>query len=63
MPAYWGYGRKIYNDLIQQAFIDLTFDSLTILFPLSRTRIKWVLKSSFVEEERINIDGECFIQF
>lgn len=62
-PAYWGYGRQLYNDLIHQAFVELNLDSVTILFPPSRTRIKWILKAGFVEEDRLDIDGECFIRF
>jgi len=62
-PAYWGYGRQLYSDLIKQAFGELNLDSVTILFPPSRTRIKGILKAGFVEEGRINIDGECFIRF
>ena len=62
-PAYWGYGRQLYHDLIQEAFVDLNLNSVTILFPPSRTRIKWILKAGFVEEDRITIEGECFIRF
>lgn len=62
-PAYWGYGRQLYNDLIHQAFGELNLDSVTILFPPSRTRIKWILKSGFIEEERLDIEGKCFIRF
>lgn len=62
-PAYWGYGRQLYNDLIQQAFVELKLASVVILFPPSRTKIKWILKAGFVEETKVNIDGECFIRF
>ncbi|CAN5268535.1 hypothetical protein BH10PSE19_BH10PSE19_00850 [soil metagenome] len=62
-PAYWGYGRKLYIDLIQEAFMELNLNSVTILFPPSRTRIKGILKAGFVEEDRVNINGECFIRF
>jgi ribosomal-protein-alanine N-acetyltransferase len=62
-PAHWGYGRQLYNDLIHQAFVELNLDSVTILFPPSRTRIKGILKLGFVEEGRLNIEGECFIRF
>ncbi len=62
-PEYWGYGRQLYHDLIHQAFSELNLDSVTILFPPSRTRIKGILKAGFVEEGRISIEGECFIRF
>ncbi len=62
-PAYWGCGRELYNDLIQEAFIELGLNSITILFPPSRTRIKWIFKAGFVEEGRVNIEDACFIRF
>jgi [ribosomal protein S5]-alanine N-acetyltransferase len=62
-PAYWGYGRQLYHDLIQEAFVVLKLNSVTILFPPSRTRIKWILKAGFVEEDRTTLEGECFIRF
>ncbi|KTD62160.1 GNAT family N-acetyltransferase [Legionella spiritensis] len=62
-PAYWGYGKKIYKDMIEEAFHKLNLDSVTILFPPSRTRIKGILKAGFVEEDKVNINGENFIRF
>lgn len=62
-PAYWGNGRSLYNDLIKQAFIELNLNSVTILFPSSRTRIKWIFKKGFSAEGQINIDGQFFTRF
>ncbi len=60
---YWGYGKQIYQDLIQEAFEKLNLDSVTILFPPSRTRIRGVFKAGFLEEGPVMIDGECFVRF
>lgn len=62
-PDFWGYGRYLYNDLIHEAFSELHLESVTILFPLSRTKIKWIFKAGFVEEDQVVIDGKCFIRF
>lgn len=62
-PAYWGHGRQLYDDLIKQAFGELRLDSVIILFPPSRTRIKAIFKTGFVEEGMVYIDGECFTRF
>lgn len=62
-PDSWGYGRHLYNDLIQEAFSELNLKSVTILFPPSRTRIKWIFKAGFVEEGKVIIDGKNFIRF
>lgn len=62
-PNSWGYGRHLYNDLIHEAFSELHLESVTILFPTSRTRIKWIFKVGFVEEGPVVIDGKIFIRF
>jgi len=62
-PAYWGYGKQIYRDLIHQAFIELKLGSVTILFPPSRKKIKGIFKVGFVEEGSVTIDGKVFIRF
>ena len=62
-PSYWGYGKRIYNDLIKEAFIELNLPSITILFPPSRKRIKGILRAGFIEENRTDIDGECFVRY
>lgn len=60
---HWGYGRHLYNDLIQEAFSGLHLESVTILLPPSRTRIKWIFKAGFVSEGQVVIDGKNFIRF
>jgi ribosomal protein S18 acetylase RimI-like enzyme len=62
-PAYWGQGKHIYHDLIQEAFTKHHLDSVTILLPLSRTRTKWILKQGFKEESRVKIKGKTFVRF
>ena len=62
-PKYWGYGKELYHDLIQEAFVQHNLDSVTILFPPSRTKIKWILKQGFIEEAQVNIKEKTFIRF
>ncbi|MDR3501688.1 MAG: GNAT family N-acetyltransferase [Legionella sp.] len=62
-PDAWGYGRHLYNNLIEEAFTELHLSSVTILFPPSRTKIKWIFKVGFIEEDRVLIDGKRFIRF
>ncbi|HAT3977608.1 TPA: GNAT family N-acetyltransferase [Legionella pneumophila] len=62
-PKYWGYGRHLYNNLIEEAFSQLHLNSITILFPPSRTRIKWIFKIGFIEEGRVVINGKIFTRF
>ena len=62
-PKAWGYGRYLYQDLIQEAFVELCLKSVTILFPPSRTRIRWILKAGFIKEDEVSVNGEHFIRF
>jgi ribosomal protein S18 acetylase RimI-like enzyme len=62
-PKYWGYGKELYYDLIKEAFIQHNLESVTILFPPSRTRVKWILKQGFKEEAQVTIKGKTFIRF
>ena len=62
-PRHWGYGRHLYKALIQEAFSELQLESVTILFPPSRTRIKWIFKAGFVEEGQVVIDDKSFIRY
>lgn len=62
-PAHWGKGRAIAEEIIRRAFGELGFESLTILLPPSRTRVKGVLRLGFVPDGEVEIDGERFLRY
>jgi [ribosomal protein S5]-alanine N-acetyltransferase len=62
-PNYWGYGKRIVQDLIHDAFENLKLSSVIILFPPSRTRIKVILKLGFQQEDEIEIEGKTFVRY
>ena len=62
-PDYWGYGKIIYKEVIHRAFGEMGFESVTILFPLTRTRIKWILRLGFQPDGEVEIEGERFIRY
>lgn len=62
-PDYWGTGKFIYNELIKRGFGEMGFESVTILFPPSRTRIKGILKMGFRPDGEVEIGGERFIRY
>jgi RimJ/RimL family protein N-acetyltransferase len=33
-PQYWGFGKKIFNQIIRRAFNEMGMESITILLPL-----------------------------
>lgn len=62
-PNYWGLGKRIYDEVIRRAFGELGFESVTILFPPSRTRIKGIFRLGFRPDGEVEIGGERFIRY
>lgn len=62
-PDYWGAGRMIYEEIIRRAFGEMGFESVIILFPPTRTRIKGILRLGFKPDGEMEIGGERFIRY
>jgi len=62
-PKHWGLGRALYHEIIQRAFGQMGFESVTILFPPTRTRIKGIFKLGFRPDGQVHIEGELFNRF
>ena len=62
-PDYWGLGRVIFDEIVRRAFQELGLDSITILLPPTRTRIKGVLRLGFVHDGDVDIDGTPFARY
>ncbi len=62
-PNYWGIGKLIYECIIDRAFNEMGFDSITILLPTSRKHSKALLRLDFKPDGFTTIDGESFIRF
>lgn len=63
VPEQWGYGRHIYKELVEFAFIRLKLKSVVIYFPPSRTRIKGIFKAGFIRDGENVIDGKRFMRY
>ncbi len=62
-PNYWGYGKQIYNELINDAFIKLKLPSVVIYFPPTRTSIKAILRAGFQKDGTTDFSGHHFIRY
>jgi ribosomal-protein-alanine N-acetyltransferase len=62
-PDYWGYGKKIYQKIINQAFNKLKLESVIILLPPSRTRIKAIRRLGFDLDGEYKFSGEKYIRY
>jgi ribosomal-protein-alanine N-acetyltransferase len=62
-PAHWGMGKAIYDLIIERAFGAMGFESITALFPPSRTRLKVMQRLGFKPDGELKIEDERFIRF
>ena len=62
-PNYWGKGKIIYEEMIRRGFEEMGFESVTILLPPSRTRVKGILKLGFEPDGEVEFYGERFIRY
>lgn len=63
LPAYWGLGRTLYGMILERAFGEMGFDSVTVLLPPSRTRIKGLSRLGFKPDGETLIEGERFLRY
>jgi hypothetical protein len=49
--------------LMNTAFEEMGFESVTILFPPTRTRVKGILRLGFKPDGEVEISGERFIRY
>ncbi len=62
-PDFWGIGKTLYRQIIDRAFGEMGLDSVTVLFPPSRTRIQGFLRLGFREDNELEFNGETFIRY
>jgi len=62
-PDYWGLGKELFDRITAFAFEEKGFESVIILLPPSRTRVKGVLRLGFQPDGETEIFGERFIRY
>ena len=62
-PKFWGWGRKIFQLIKDQAFNQIGLDSITVLFPPSRTNSRAIIRLGFTEDGEVSVDGIVFMRF
>jgi RimJ/RimL family protein N-acetyltransferase len=62
-PNYWGMGKAIYDEIVRRAFVEMGFESVTVLLPPTRTRIKAIIRLGFKVDGELEIAGERFIRY
>jgi ribosomal-protein-alanine N-acetyltransferase len=62
-PDFWGSGKAIYDEIIRRAFAEMDLDSVTVLLPPSRTRVRGLMRLGFTEDGELELAGERFLRF
>lgn len=62
-PNYWGWGRKIFDKVREQAFNRMNIGSITVLLPPSRQNFNAVARLGFKDDGQLTIQGEVFMRF
>lgn len=62
-PKAWGLGKALYDEIIKRAFGEMGFESVIVLFPPTRTRVKGLLRLGFKLDGELEIQGERFLRY
>ncbi len=62
-PNYWGIGKAVYKEIIDLAFGEMGFETVTVLLPPTRKRAKGLFRIGFKRDGEIEVGGECFIRY
>jgi hypothetical protein len=63
LPAFWGWGRRILDALLEEAFRRLGLPYVLVEFPPSRTRVRGLLHLGFRIVGDRTIEGERFVVY
>ena len=62
-PGYWGIGKTLYEKIIDRTFGEMGFETVTILLPPTRKRIKGLLRLGFQRDGELLVGEECFLRY
>ncbi|MGM1003108.1 GNAT family N-acetyltransferase [Acinetobacter haemolyticus] len=62
-PRYWGLGKKIFKQIVNIAFNEYKFNSITILLLPSRNKLKAIYLLGFKFDGEVTIDNQLFIRY
>jgi ribosomal-protein-alanine N-acetyltransferase len=62
-PDHWGMGKAIYKAIIDRAFGSMGFQSVTVLLPPTRKRVRGLFRLGFKEDGEFVVGEERFIRY
>jgi ribosomal-protein-alanine N-acetyltransferase len=62
-PRFWGWGRRIFERVLAEAFEELGLASITALLPPNRPNARAVTRLGFVRDGQVVMGGAAFARF
>ena len=62
-PKFWGWGRRVFARIKEQAFGPMAFSSITALLPPARSNAKAIERLGFLPDGETTVGGERFLRF
>lgn len=62
-PRFWGLGYTLAREILRRAFAEMDHDSVIVLLPPSRTRVRALKRMGFEEDGQVVLGGELFIRY
>jgi len=62
-PAHWGMGPRLAREILRRAFGEMGFESVIVLLPPSRTRVRAILRLGFQADGEVVHSGERFVRY
>lgn len=62
-PDHWGMGKVLYKEIIGRAFGEMGFETVTVLLPPTRSRVRALLRLGFEQDGDLKLGGERFIRY
>lgn len=62
-PRFWGVGGRLARRVLSQAFHELGRDSVIVLLPPTRTRVRALKRLGFTEDGEAVVSGETFRRY
>lgn len=63
LPAFWGHGKALHDAILDKGWRELGFESITILLPPSRVRLKSLARMGYRQDGEIEYAGHRFLKF
>ncbi|MEZ4945671.1 MAG: GNAT family N-acetyltransferase [Cyclobacteriaceae bacterium] len=62
-PDFWGLGKQLFKIIIRKAFTEMELNSITVLFPPTRSNVSALFRLGFQKDSELIINDHRFIRY